>query len=189
MLRRIASPIGFARRHARPLIGAAAVFAVIVALGSAGGVGDASGGRTVRTQGDESFVPNAKIMATLKFTPGDITIASGETLTLDHGDKTQEPHTLSIVNADEVPATIDDVFNCGAPGTVCDDVFSLFPGEPPSSMFVNGTGTGAGIDGRLDTLFVLPGDSISETVTAPPGTTLRFMCVIHPWMQGTIHVQ
>jgi hypothetical protein len=26
-------------------------------------------------------------------------------------------------------------------------------------------------------------------VTAPKGTTLRFMCLIHPWMQGTLEVR
>ena len=25
-------------------------------------------------------------------------------------------------------------------------------------------------------------------VTAPAGTTLNFMCAVHPWMQGVLHV-
>ena len=145
--------------------------------------------KTVQTKGDTTFVPNSKIMATLKFAPGHVVVSSGDTLTLQHADRSQEPHTLSIVNADEVPSTIDEVFGCGEPGTVCDEVFGLFPGEPTSSVFVNAPGTGAGIDGRLDTLFVLPGESVSAQVTAPSGSTLPYLCAIHPWMLGEIEVQ
>ena len=45
-----------------------------------------------------------------------------------------------------------------------------------------------GIDGRLDTLWVLPGESVSAQVTAPAGSTLPYLCAIHPWMQGEIEV-
>jgi plastocyanin len=141
--------------------------------------------KTVKTKGDETFVPNSKIMATLKFAPGHVAVNSGDTLTLQHDDKTLAPHTLSIVDADEVPSTIDEVFEC----PVCGDIFGVFPGEPTSSVFVNAPGTGSGIDGRLDSLFVLPGESVSAEVTAPAGSTLPFICAIHPWMQGEIDVQ
>ena len=32
------------------------------------------------------------------------------------------------------------------------------------------------------------GESIDLTVTAPPGTKLYFMCLIHPWMQAQVDV-
>ncbi len=163
--------------------------AIALTLLVSGSSGDASSGRTVRTSGDEQFVPNAKIMATLRFTPGHVTVKSGEDLTLVHDDKTEEPHTLSIVNANEVPGDIEAVFGCGEPGTVCDDVFQLFVSEPTSSTFVEGPATGAGIDGRLDTLFVVPGEDVTEPVTAPSGSTLYFICAIHAWMQGAIDVK
>jgi plastocyanin len=142
--------------------------------------------KTVRTQGDETFVPNSKIMATLKFTPGHVVVNSGDTLTLEHADKSDEPHTLSIVNANEVPTTIEEVFEC----PVCQEVFDLLGPEPfTEAAFFNGPGTGPGIDGRLDTLVVFPGQSISAQVTAASGTTLDYLCAIHPWMQGEIDVQ
>ena len=187
MTRVVSAGISIARTHVRSLAVLAAAAVAVLALSS--GVGSAANtGRTVRSQGDEQFVPNSKIMATLKFSPGHITIKSGDTLTFEHGDKTEDPHTLSIVDAADVPSTIDDVFNCGSPGTICDEVFQQFPGQPSGSEFVNVSGD-AGLDGRLDTLFLLPGDSVSAPVTAAPGTTLYFMCAIHAWMQGTIDVQ
>jgi plastocyanin len=128
-------------------------------------------------------------MATLKFAPGNITVTSGETITFVHDDKTQDPHTLTIVNESDVPSTIDDVFNCGEPGTVCDQVFEQFPQGPPDPGFYNLGGGGAGLDAPLDTLLIAPGSQASATVTAPSGTVLHFICVIHPWMQGTITVK
>jgi plastocyanin len=153
-----------ARWSARLAVLAALSLAALTLTTAAGGATD----KTVQTKGDETFVPNSKIMATLKFAPGHVVVNSGDTLTLQHADKTQAPHTLSIVNADEVPTTIDEVFQCA----VCEEVFGLFTAEPTSSAFVNAPGTGSGIDGRLDTLLVFPGESISAQVTAPAGTTL-----------------
>jgi len=163
----------------------------VVATATLFGASDSSaaGGNTVRTEGTAQFIPNSKVAFTLHFSPGHMVVKSGETLTLEKSDKTSDPHTLSIVDASEVPGDIDSVFACGEPGTVCDDVFSLFPGEPPNPIFVEGPVTGQGIDGRLDTLFVNSGGSISEKVTAEPGTTLHFICAIHAWMQGTIDVK
>jgi len=175
----------------RPVRLATAMLAIAV-LAAAGlvGVSDSaeSRDRTVRTEGANQFVPNAKVMSTLRFTPGHNVIGSGETLTLAHSDRTEEPHTLSIVDAAEVPGDFDAVLSCGAPGTVCDEVFQLFPMGPPPS-FINGPGTGPGLDGRLDTLFAEHGGSASVEVTAEPGTTLHFICAIHSWMQGEISVK
>jgi plastocyanin len=140
--------------------------------------------KTVQTKGDTTFVPNTKIMSTLKFTPGHVVVRSGDTLTLQHADRSNEPHTLSIVDADEVPTSIEEVFVCA----VCEEIFNTFP-EPTGSVFLNAPGTGPGIDGRLDTLFVLPGESVSAQVTAASGSTLDFLCAIHPWMLGEIDVR
>jgi plastocyanin len=170
------------RRWARRLAVLAALsLAALTLTTAASGAAD----KTVKTKGDETFVPNSKIMATLKFAPGHVVVNSGDTLTLQHDDKTQAPHTLSIVDADEVPTTIDEVFVC----EVCEEIFDTFPEEPTGSVFLNAPDTGPGIDGRLDTLFVLPGDSVSAQVTAPAGSTLPYLCAIHPWMLGEIEVQ
>jgi plastocyanin len=173
-----------ARRHSRNATIMAGV--LVLALAANGASADASGGRTVTARGSDQFIPNVKIMATFHFSPGQITIGSGQTLTFN--DDTAEPHTLSIVDKADVPADSNAVFNCGGPGTVCNEVFNLFGAEPTASQFVDASGA-VGLDGRLDTLFVLPGESISAPVSAPSGSTLYFICAIHAWMQGTIKVQ
>ena len=178
-------------RARRAWLSAGALAVVVVATATLFGAGDSSaaGGNTVRTEGTAQFIPNHKLAFTLRFSPGHIVVKSGETLTLEHSDKAQDPHTLSIVNADEVPADLDAVFNCGAPGTVCDeDLLSIRRGTG-RAYFVEGPGTAQGVDGRLDSFFVPAGGSISEEVTAEPGTTLNFICAIHAWMQGDITVK
>jgi plastocyanin len=39
-----------------------------------------------------------------------------------------------------------------------------------------------------DSILILPGQTITVTVTAPAGTHLHFICIFHPWMQGEIIV-
>lgn len=146
--------------------------------------------KTIRTMGTESVHINSKISANLRFSPGKTTVKSGAQITLAHADKTEEPHTLTIVDADELPTDADGIFACGAPGTLCDEVFTTVGPlivDPTAAQFVNVAG-GSGLDARLDTVFLPAGTSIKVTVDAPAGTTLAYFCAIHAWMQGTIKV-
>ena len=140
----------------------------------------------VRTTGDERVVPNAMVQATLRFTPGKIGTTSGDEVTWTHDDKTDEPHTATIVEEFPEP-TLDAIFGCGAPDQPC--------GQALAAHAVSGQVVDVGAPG-----FNEPGDSlffgaeepfnvISAEVTAPAGTTLKYLCAIHPWMQGTITVR
>jgi plastocyanin len=147
--------------------------------------------KTIRTEGTEDVHINSKIFSNLRFTPGNTTIKSGDSITLSHADDTDEPHTLTIVNAADLPTDTEGVFGCGEPGTICDDAFNAVGGQivdEAVAQFVN-IGGGAGLDARLDTIWLPPGSSITVPVSAPAGTTLMYMCVIHAWMQGTIVVK
>ena len=166
------------------LLGAAAAALSVTALQATTG----GGNRIVRSVGSETFRPNARIASNLRFIPGDIQIRSGGTLKFQHHDSTQEPHTLSIVDRDELPGDIEGVFECGAPDTVCDAIFTTLGESDNPPRVIEGPGTDAGIDGRLDTLLVFPGESVSATVTADAGSTLYYLCAIHAWMQGRIVV-
>ena len=166
---------------------------VVIALASAVAFAGTSSAqdKTIRTMGTEDVHINSKIFSNLRFSPGHTTLNSGDQLTLSHADATDEPHTLTIVDASELPSDAEAVFECGAPGTLCDEVFTTVGPQitdETQSQFINVAG-GSGLDGRLDTLWLPPGTSISVPVTAPAGTTLSFFCAIHAWMQGSITVR
>jgi plastocyanin len=140
--------------------------------------------RTVRATGGESFVPNAKIMATLRFSPGPLSVAHGDAVTWT-SDTPDEPHTISVVAAGDVPGTIDDVFNCA----VCNGILAAHvpdPNAPPIPVLNAGS---PGLDTAGDSMILFPGGSVSATISAPAGSTLHYICAIHPWMQGTIMVR
>jgi plastocyanin len=184
---------GFAMR--RPATGPIVRPRAVTLLGLAGllslafaGAASAGPSRTVQIIGQEQFVPNAKIMATLRFSPGPLSVASGDTVTWTN--ETDEPHTITIVDAADVPTSIDEVFGCTAPGGPC---FSALVGHlstnPPTIVLGGGSDGAAGLDGVGDSLLVFPGGAISAPVTAPAGTTLDYLCALHPWMIGSIDVR
>ena len=157
---------------------------LIVLVGAAmAGSTSAATGRTVLAAGSEQFVPNAKIMATLRFTPGPLSVKQGETVTWENTTP-GEPHTISVVAAGDVPSSIDDVFNCA----ICNTFLAAHfpdPNGPPVPVVNAG---GPGLDAPGDSLLLFPDASISDTISAPAGSTLHYICSIHPWMQGTIKV-
>jgi len=155
---------------------------VLVTLVSSGVV-SADPDRIVRTRGDNQLIPNAKIMSTLKFAPGQTVVDSGDTVTWVHADKTEEPHTVTIVNQADLPDSVEEVFVC----PVCEAALAAHFGTTPPTLVVD-VGS-AGLDSPGDSLLFFPGESISATVSAPSGTTLYYLCAIHPWMQGSITVR
>jgi len=145
--------------------------------------------RAVGVTGTESFVPNAKVMATLRFAPGPLEVRSGETVTWS--DETGDIHTISVVAGGDLPTTIDEVFACPVCGPILAGHFD-FSTNPPTLItpILGGGADGtAGFDGAGDSKFLFPGGSTSAKITAAAGSTLHYLCAIHPWMQGTIDVR
>jgi plastocyanin len=144
----------------------------------------AASGRTVRVTGSEQFIPNAKVMATFRFAPGPLSIRSGETVTWA-SDTPTEPHTISVVAKGDLPTRIDQVFACVVCNTILAGHFPNGFNNPPVPVLHAG---GPGLDAVGDSWLLAPGGTVSARVSAPAGTTLHYMCAIHPWMQGTITV-
>jgi plastocyanin len=157
------------------LIGLSA-FVILTMFGSLANAGTA----VVRTQGDESFQANALIMSTLKFAPGNATTSTGSSMTWTHADQTEEPHTVSIVEASDLPDEIEEALEC----EVCGEIFAAHEAAGGPVVDVGA----AGLDQPGDSLFFQAGESISAVISAPAGTTLYYLCAIHPWMQGSITV-
>ena len=153
---------------------------VVAVVGVFAGVAAASGGRpVVKAEGTETFQRNSLIEATFHWSSDVVSVPSGGAITFVSTTAGEDPHTITIAHQDQMPSTIDDVFNC----TVCNTALGHLDGN--SSYDRDGDG-GLSVPG--DTWLLLPGQSLTVPVTASAGSTLYYLCAIHPWMQATIHV-
>ena len=104
-----------------------------------------------------------------------------------------EPHTLTIVNQSDLPKTGKDVNNCKACRLAQGHLKNpkAQPGQQnPIAHWILNKGK-PGLDAVGDSVAIQePGGhkSITVKVSAPAGTTLYFICAVHPWMQGKIVV-
>ena len=105
----------------------------------------------------------------------------------------RQPHTITIARRSDLPQNIAQLNACYDPGALCAETIEAHdPGSdftPPFNFRVNRGGPG--LDARGDSLlFAGPvNQAIQGQVTAPAGRTLYYLCVVHPWMQGSITVQ
>jgi plastocyanin len=140
--------------------------------------------------------PNKYMQDNMSFSPGTLTVKSGDSITFKFdGPKSMEPHTLTIVRKSDLPRTGAQVENC----TACERLASGHlknPKAPPDqgNPIVHWTLNKGkpGLDTVGDSVAIQePGrhKSVTVKVSAPAGTTLHFLCAVHPWMQGTIVVK
>jgi hypothetical protein len=109
------------------------------------------------------------------------------------------PHTFSMVQPSDIPQTKPQRKKCFSPGHICLSIAG-WHGVPPSG---NGPVTknpakagqaGWDTEGSLskkgDSWFTgtKKATSVSQVVSAQAGTTITFMCAIHPNMHGEIKV-
>jgi plastocyanin len=128
----------------------------------------------------------------MHFGPRVITVKSGATVTVVNKAASQ-PHTVSFVKASQVPKIKKAIDRCGnLQGGVClalAKAHQAYPQTGDVKVPVVDVGR-PGVDRAGDSFFIAPGAKrLSFKVTAKKGTTLHYLCVIHPWMQGTIKVR
>jgi hypothetical protein len=122
-------------------------------------------------------------------------VRPGGTLHIVNKAADEGPHTFTVVKKKDLPRTARQIFNC----RICQQLGEAHGADPnsdapPQHLFLeNGVGqdTPPNVDRPGDSAVTGPndGDSLDLTVTAPAGKTLRFMCLIHPWMQGKVLVR
>jgi plastocyanin len=166
---------------------------------SASAFGSSKGGVVVVKAKDNGVTmsPNKYIQDNMGFDPGTITVKSGDTLTFEYDKKQQEPHTLTIVNQGDLPTTGDQVNNCKpcqkyAVGHLKKPHAQPGPGNPIVHWTLNRGKPGLDTVGdslAIDSTGKPAHNKTSIKVTAKAGTTLYFLCAIHPWMQGKIIVK
>lgn len=131
---------------------------------------------------------------------GPETISRGDVLrvkSLTDGRKVG-PHTFSLVRRQLLPNSRSERRSCFAPGKICRKIalWHGSDGESPPSEPDSETGRrgwdweGDRGDRKGDSWYtgVKRGNGTRRVVSAPVGTTLHFMCAIHPNMHGQIKV-
>jgi plastocyanin len=141
--------------------------------------------KAFRIVGDEAFAANKMIESDFHFTPGVMSVESGGSLTWNN--KTDDEHTVTLVEESQVPPDFDGVFECRDPGGPCRAALDAhFATDPPTDTINVGA---AGLDTPGDSLLIDEEGSVTAVISAPSGTDLYFICSVHPWMQGEIEVE
>ena len=108
------------------------------------------------------------------------------------------PHTFSLVEPSLVPKTKQQQTVCFTPKHICKAIAQWHGAKgngPPTINPVKVGAPGWSTEGNLtekgDSWFTgnKPNASFKQQVTAEPGTTIHFICAVHPWMHGTIKVE
>ena len=157
------------------------------------GIVSADGGKKVDVKGLETFEANSLFLSNLRFAPENIKVDKGDKVTWKDDALTSVPHTITIVDPADLPANFAEAYICnwdkrilGVDGP-CLQFMDAHGGIPPTTPVVN-VGR-PGLDASGDSIFLPPNSSVSAQITAAPGSVLHYICIIHPWMQGSITVE
>ena len=181
----------------RKAIAVMAVF--LLSLGAAAGVSAATKRppkhATIRAVQKLKMKPNRYILDALRWNRDVYRVRSGGTLHIVNDAPSEGPHTFTVVRKRDLPKTVKEAFNC----KICATLGAAHGADPnseapPKFQFLE-NGVGQNTPPNVDR----PGDSgvtgsgqkgefIDLKVTAKPGKTLHFMCLIHPWMQAKVIV-
>jgi plastocyanin len=165
---------------------AAAGLALVVA--GAAFAATRGGGPVVKTPGTSVFRINKYAQDSVHFSPGTIRVASGGTITFTKTNRDPEPHTVTISTKQDLPKSFAQ--RCKPCEIASHHLKDPNDDSKGVKTYVLNKGQ-PGFDVEGDSVVLAPkGPHKSETVviSAPSGTTLYFMCAIHPWMQGKIVV-
>jgi uncharacterized cupredoxin-like copper-binding protein len=140
-------------------------------------------------------VVNRYIQDGLRWNKDVYTVPSGGTIHIVNLAANEGPHTFTVVLKKDAPRTGLQVVNC----RICQALAKAHGANPHSNAppkfqyLENGVGqaTPPSVDKPGDSGVTgkgKKGESIDLTVTAPAGTKLYFICLVHPWMQAELDV-
>ena len=176
------------------------VAVLVLSLGVVTGAGAASAPKppkraTIKVSQHIKVKPNRYIQDGLRWNKDVYRVRSGGTLHVVNTAASEGPHTFTVVKRKDLPRTAKQVLNC----KICNTLGAAHGADPNSDAppkfqyLENGVGqnTPPDVDRPGDSGVTGPGqegESIDLHVTAKAGTTLRFMCLVHPWMQAKVIV-
>ena len=170
---------------------AALAVLVVAAVPALAAVRKAPSRATVSGVHRPDLKPNAQLGQDdkLRWLPAKTRIKSGGRLTLKNLTRGQapgipnEPHNFSVVTSRQVPRTELQRLDCRVCRTINDRQIDANTGKIKVAVVNKGR---KGIDRAGDSIAF--SGTRKARVTAKPGKTLRFICAIHPWMQGKLDV-
>ena len=118
-------------------------------------------------------------------------IKSGATVTLRDKSEDNQPHSLSLIK--KLPKTPAQIMGCEACGPLM-AAHEANPetgavGKPVVEAGGEGFDTGGDKTAAGDSIYLPPKGKVTFKVTAAKGSTLNFVCAVHPWMLGKIKVK
>jgi hypothetical protein len=177
----------------------AVVSGLCLVLGATGvalaAVGTAPKKTTIKVSQHLVMKPNRYIQDGLRWDKDVYRVASGGTLHVVNTQASEGPHTFTVVREKDLPRTGAQVVKC----PICRKLAQAHGADPNSNAppkfnyLENGIGqdTPPNVDRPGDSGVTgtgKKGESINLPVTAKKGSTLYFMCLIHPWMQAKVIV-
>ena len=118
-------------------------------------------------------------------------VKSGATVTLRDKSEDNQPHTLSLIK--KLPKTPAQIMGCEACGPLMAaheaNLETGEVGKPLVEAGGEGFDTGGDKTAAGDSIYLPPKGKVTFKVTAAKGTTLNFVCAVHPWMLGKIKVK
>jgi hypothetical protein len=177
------------------LAGAITIGVVVVASASALADGSSPTHTTINAVTSTKIKINRYVQDGTRWQEDRYFIRSGGKITIVNMAASDGPHTFSVVTKSQLPRTTRAILQCKICNAIAKD-FGANPGshKPPKFLFVNngkGTNTPPNVNGPGDMAFIAPKQNAKVTlkVTAKPGTTLYFICAVHPWMQAKLVVE
>ena len=173
-----------------------ALLAAVTGVASAARHGAAASVTTIKAiHGPGKFQINRFVEDTLRWNEDTYSVPSGGTLHIVNLAADEGPHTFTVIALKDEPKTLKQLFSC----SICQKLAKAHGADPNSNAppkfqyLENGVGQStppdvdkpgdSGITGKGK-----KGESIDLKVTAKRGAVLRFMCLIHPWMQAKVIV-
>jgi len=170
--------------------------AMVVASAALAGGQHATAVTTIKAvQGPPKFQINRFVQDTLRWDKDAYSVKSGGTLHIVNMAADEGPHTFTVLAKKDEPRTLATLFQC----KICEKLAKAHGADPNSNAPPKFQYLENGVGQKTPPLVDRPGDSgvtgkgkkgesIDLKVTAPAGTKLYFMCLIHPWMQAVVNV-
>jgi len=179
------------KKHSLVAVAATAIMALAA-------FGPGLAGAAVTPTGTTDTIYMKEVKGALKFV-GPKTVTVGDELKIVNSTDPKKggPHTFSLVTKGSLPKTPKARKSCFAPKHICLAI-AIWHGFNPKTEEITknpakagpaGWSTAGSTSKKGDSWFTeKKGEKFSQEVTAEAGSTLYYLCAVHPWMQGKVNV-